>query len=709
MKKQLGVFLIILALVFSCAFDAIYDSEEQPLPAEGYSDIMPEQSDDQQMPQEVSEPPADGAQPDQSSQDQTNETDPNNEQPQQAEDTPEQTYQGIAGDQLNALQLLYSEMTDTGKALSGWFTDYEPCKWRGISCEGEQVTGLSFENAGYFTVFPSYVLSLHDLKSLVFVDTLMRGPLPDSLFSELSKLEKLELRGNYLTGEIPALPDTYSPLQSLILSDNLDDENDSRKTQLLWLPEYADVAYFQLNDYDYPEIDHVPGLDGNIPENWSALGSLSKIDLSGNQLTGSVPDAFASLYSLSELDLSNNGDPFGISDWAYDVLAAAAQNNPSIVLDGIQAPVHEEVPVIDPEPPSVDVPVEGEPGQENNPEDPGQLNPGNSSGQDQNQDGPNTDPQNGTGTDAFSLQMQPDVPPLDEPEPTQVPYVEPTQVPPTEIPYVAPTEVPYVAPTQVPPTEVPYVAPTQVPPTAVPYVAPTQVPPTAQTIIIVVTATPAPQWYTATPPSYYPAQQPYIYPSATPYYPIYYNYPTATPYTYYNPNWVYPTATSSYSYDYNYVPQYQPPAQVPTVLPTQDQAALLGFTYTLEAMTENNIPMTWRYTGMQEYSIGYLDASGNLYPAFAMEWKPASEICNSSVCNASVSVPDDLLQQGRFSLQLRVRDASGKIYMSDPVAMEVSLPSQPTPTPVPEQPKSLLGGFFAWLFGPIIRLFGGGK
>ena len=116
MKKQLGVFLIILALVFSCAFDAIYDSEEQPVPGEGYSDIMPEQSDDQQMPQEVSEPPADGEQPDQPSQDQTNETDPNNEQPQQVEDTPEQKYQGITDDQLNALQLLYTEMTDTGKA-----------------------------------------------------------------------------------------------------------------------------------------------------------------------------------------------------------------------------------------------------------------------------------------------------------------------------------------------------------------------------------------------------------------------------------------------------------------------------------------------------------------------------------------------------------------------------------------------------------------
>ena len=133
---------------------------------------------------------------------------------------------------------------------------------------------------------------------------------------------------------------------------------------------------------------------------------------------------------------------------------------------------------------------------------------------------------------------------------------------------------------------------------------------------------------------------------------------------------------------------------------------MLGFTYKLEAMTENNIPMTWRYTGMTDYSINYLDALGNLYPAFAMGWTPAADICNASVCNASVSVPEDLLKQGKFSLQLRVRDASGRTYVSEPVMMEVSM-AQPTPTPVPEQPKSFLGGFFSWLFGPIIRLFSG--
>ena len=275
---------------------------------------------------------------------------------------------------------------------------------------------------------------------------------------------------------------------------------------------------------------------------------------------------------------------------------------------------------------------------------------------------------------------QPQVPEDPTPVPTRQPYYYPTQQP-----YYYPTQQPYYAPTQQPyyPQPQPYYYPTQQP-----YYYPTQ----------------QPYYYPTQQPYYYPTEQPYYYPTTDPYANSQYLiYPTATPYSYYNPNWVYPTATSAYPYP-QYV-QLQPTA-VPTQEPTQDQASLLGFTYKLEAMSENNVPMTWRYTGMTEYSINYLDASGNLYPGFAMEWTPASELCNASVCNASVSIPDELLSQGKFSLQLRTRDAAGKTYVSDAVEMEVSA-AQPAPTPEPEQPKSIFIGFLEWLFGPLIRLFGG--
>ena len=560
-----------------------------------------------------------------------------------------QVWQDLDESQVNALYALYTAMTDSGKAVSGWFSegDYAPCTWRGISCEAGVVTGLSFENAGFFTVFPEELFAFRDLKELHMIDTLVQGPLPESLFSALPKLEVLDLQGNFLTGSIPELPaafEFYPMMREIRISDNLEDE---RKSQLMMFPDYSNIYYFQLDPMTYPELDLAPGLDGMIPYNWDMLPLLSDIDLSGNQLSGSVPESFGQI-PLERLDLRENTESFLISEELYNQLVSLG--NPEIILDGIQVP---EVLISEPteEPMITDEPVEEV----------------------------TATPEPGFGI--FGIQM----------DPTET--TEPTVDPWTLIAQLLTQE-------------------------------PTEVPPTPQTVFIVVTATPEPRYYTSTPaPRYYTAtpqpyyyyptatpyyyQQPYYYyPTATPYYyqPQPYYYPTATPYTNYNPSWVYPTATSSYQY-----PQYvqnQQPTPTNTPVPTQDPAAALGFTYKLEAMTGNNIPMTWRYTGMSEYSINYLDSSGNLYPAFAMEWTKAADVCNASVCNATVTVPDGLLQQGKFSLQLRVRDASGKIYMSDPVMMEVSM-AQPAPTPVPEQPKSFLGGFFEWLFGPLIRLFRG--
>lgn len=671
MMKKISILMIILISLFICAFDAV---------------ILPDPENPDEMPTEVTSENGIGTDGEEGSDNETDEqtvlqdgtnqedialtetvlteevvseTEVVNEAEQAAENTVEpeptaepvvQEWQGLDESQVNALYALYAAMTDNGKAASGWFSEgnYAPCTWRGISCEAGVVTVLSFENAGFFTLFPEELLAFQDLKELHMIDTLVQGPLPAALFSALPKLEVLDLQGNFLTGSIPDLPAAfvYFPmLHEITISDNLEDD---RKTQLLQSPDYMNNYYFQLDPLAYPELDLTPGLDGTIPENWNMLPLLYDIDLSGNQLSGSVPENFGQI-PLAKLDLRDNLEPFTISAKLYYQLVSLGRSE--IILDGIKAPeipglVPTEEPVIIDEP-VVDATATPEPG------------PG-----------------------IFGIQMNP---------------TEPTE----------PTVDPWALIAQLLTQE------------------PTEVPSTPQTVYVVVTATPEPRFYTSTPaPRYYTAtpqpyyyyptatpyyyqQQPYYYyPTATPYYyqPQPYYYPTATPYTNYNPNWVYPTATSGYQY-----PQYvqnQQPTPTNTPVPTQDPAAALGFTYKLEAMAGNNIPMTWRYTGMSEYSINYLDASGNLYPAFAMEWTKAADVCNASVCNATVTVPDELLRQGKFSLQLRVRDASGKVYMSEPVMMEVSM-AQPAPTPVPEQPKSFLAGFFEWLFGPLIRLFRG--
>lgn len=711
MGKKIGLLLIVLTLVFSSAFYSVYFQESEILSEIPETENMPElensnleneNSVTQENPVTTDPVNNDGF----SGGFETTGGEGQNSEPVIIEEPtatpvieeptaepvveeptvePQQPiWEGLNEDQVWLLNSLYNEMTPTGQAYSGWFwaENYAPCTWTGISCDGEgHVSGLTFENAGFFTVFPSTILNFRELKELHMVDTLVRGPLPETLFADLPKLEKLELSGNYFTGTIPAVPENfevYPVLEQIIICDNREDD---RKSQLILNLAYTDVMNFTPDPYTYPDIDLTPGLDGEIPLDWNRLQLLSEINLSGNFLTGEVPQTFGQL-PLRSLDLREN-ESLTISQELYDYLRSFG--NSDIVLDGLTLPV---VPETGPEPTEEPVSVE------TMPENQGQPN-GDQDGQSQ----------------LFMVQPNPNENQQEQSsqEPTAIPSLEnPTEIPVVNVPSEVPTEIPQV----IIPTEIP----TEVPPTAVPVIpteAPTQVPPTPQTIYIVVTATPVPQYYTATPAYYYPIQQPYYYPTATPYtyqyqyQQPYYTYPTATPYTSYNPNWVYPTATSAYSY-----PQYVQlqPTQVPTLVPTQDQAALLGFTYKLEAMTENNIPMTWRYTGMTDYSINYLDASGNIYPGFAMEWTPAAELCNASACNTSVSVPEELLKQGKFSLQLRTRDAAGKTYVSDPVEMEVSsAQTAPTPEPEPEQPKSFFAGFFEWLFGPLIRLFGGKK
>ncbi len=305
--------------------------------------------------------------------------------------------------------------------------------------------------------------------------------------------------------------------------------------------------------------------------------------------------------------------------------------------------------------------------------------------------------------------------PAEEP-PAEVPAEEPpVNEPPAEIPaeeppageppfHVSPTEIPTEEePVKEPPHDLPgYGMPTEVlsydPPDDPGSVKPVEPQKTPEPIYVIVTATEEPQWFTATPivqtqpeeppQPYYPPANPYDppqYAPADPYYPYPYPVqpvPTAIPYT---------------------APIDEPDA-------IRDTGASLGFTYTLTEMSRDNIPMTWQYTGMVQYSINYLDAGGNLYPAFAMEWTPAGDLCSGVVCKASVrNIPDELLKGGTFSLQLRAQDTEGRTVISDPITMQVSIPAStatPIPTPEPEH-HSVFGGFLRWLFGPIIRLFGG--
>ena len=367
MGKRIGLFLIAFTLFFCGAFYSVNFQEgtdpsvwSENLPESGeFSDGTgsaviqdPPANDGQVLPERTAGDTADAGN---QIPEQVNFEEPTAEPVIYEEPTAEPAaapvWAGLSEDQVLLLKLLYDEMTQTGKYMSGWFLEnnYSPCIWSGITCGDEgNVIGLSFENAGYFTTFPERL-----------ADTLVCGTLPETLFADLPKLEKLELSGNFFTGTIPELPEyfeVYPVLEKITISDNREDE---RKSQLLYRPEYTDLVNFTLDPYEYPDIDLTPGLDGNIPDDWNRLALLSEIDLSGNTLTGEVPQSFAQL-PLRSLDLRENSGSLTISQDLYNYLLSFG--NSDIILDGLTLPavsVQEPEPVE--EPGSRGLPVDSQP------------------------------------------------------------------------------------------------------------------------------------------------------------------------------------------------------------------------------------------------------------------------------------------------------------------------------------------------------------
>ena len=204
-----------------------------------------------------------------------------------------------------------------------------------------------------------------------------------------------------------------------------------------------------------------------------------------------------------------------------------------------------------------------------------------------------------------------------------------------------------------------------------------------------------------------------------PYVPPVWAYPTAPS----NPYYVYPTSQPNV----NPQPQptyYTPPrtaappsnwtpfAQVPTATkaPTVNPASQFGFTYDSAAMTAERLPVSWKYTGMDSYMINYLTKNKTLFPGFAMEWTTADKLCTGTSCKFEIlNIPMDLLKDGVFYIQLQGRDKSGRVYQSDPIGLQAAVTPEPSVTPVPEEVEegNWFTRFLKWLFGPIIRLFGG--
>ncbi len=627
-----------------------------------YQDPTPEQPVDEQQ---VQENPDNSA----NSSDQTDQT-TQNQGP---------MFSGVGDADLNILLELQTEIQtqpDPGQQMN-WFTaGSDVSTWKGIKVENGQITEITLDQPGqsYFCTFPAAITKFPALRSLTIKNQGIYGAIPSELF-EMPNLQILELSGNYFSGEIQQ-PNTglYSPLLKLIISNNLSDPQNKDGYFANFTASCAAVLQQKMNEQ--PNI-MTPGLTGSIPSWIAAFGNLQELNLSGNHLTGMIPDEFQGLNNLMNVNFSGN-DGLSISSSLYQKFSTMTVDLSGVaVLEPTAAPVIET---------PTEVPTE-----------------------------------TAVPTEVPTETAVPTEVPTETAVPTEVPTdtAVPTMVPTdTSVPIVIPTDT--LVPTEVPPLPVltSTVIPTNMPlPTEKPVIPPTQVPyPTytaAAPIVIVITATSVPvqpQWYTATPQyirwvTATPQQQYWV--TATPYnsyQPPVWSYPTPVPQ-------YYPTSAPQYYPTSNSYPirnTMVPTASKPTAVPTINPASQFNFTYSSGNMTPNKIPMTWKYTGMKEYMINYLDSSGTLYPAFGMQWTKAAEICNAATCQYNVSnIPTDLLKGGQFYIQLQAKDSVGRVYQSTPVGMKVSVPAatMTSTAPTHSKPTSLWGRILAFFF----KLFGGGK
>ncbi|XP_050223562.1 LRR receptor-like serine/threonine-protein kinase GHR1 [Mercurialis annua] len=137
----------------------------------------------------------------------------------------------------------------TGYVLQSWneeSIDFDGCpsSWNGIVCNGGNVAAVVLDNLG--------LSAEADL----------------SMFANLTKLVKLSMSDNFLTGKLPDNIADFRSLEFLDVSNNL--------------------------------------FSSALPTGFGKLGSLKNLSLAGNNFSGSIPDSISGLVSVQSLDLSRN-------------------------------------------------------------------------------------------------------------------------------------------------------------------------------------------------------------------------------------------------------------------------------------------------------------------------------------------------------------------------------------------------------------------
>ncbi|KAF3450293.1 hypothetical protein FNV43_RR06373 [Rhamnella rubrinervis] len=161
----------------------------------------------------------------------------------------------------------------TGYVLSSWndeSIDFDGCpsSWNGIVCNGGNVAGVVLDNVG------------------------LSADADLSVFANLTKLVKLSMSNNSITGKIPDNIADFAKLEYLDVSNNL-----FSSALPMGIGRLGSLRNFSLAGNNF---------SGSISDSISGLSSMLSLDLSRNSFSGPLPTSLTKLPNLVSLNLSFN-------------------------------------------------------------------------------------------------------------------------------------------------------------------------------------------------------------------------------------------------------------------------------------------------------------------------------------------------------------------------------------------------------------------
>ncbi|KAK7331284.1 hypothetical protein VNO77_25505 [Canavalia gladiata] len=162
----------------------------------------------------------------------------------------------------------------TGYVLNSWneeSIDFNGCpsSWDGVVCNGANVAGVVLDNLG------------------LSADTDI------SVFSNLTKLLKLSMSNNSISGKLPNNIADFKSLEFLDISNNL-----FSSSLPLGIGKLGSLQNLSLAGNNF---------SGPIPDTISDMASIKSLDLSRNSFSGALPESLTKMSSLVSLNLSHNG------------------------------------------------------------------------------------------------------------------------------------------------------------------------------------------------------------------------------------------------------------------------------------------------------------------------------------------------------------------------------------------------------------------